>query len=310
MHWNKGGLIYYATGEYEWNKSFTQVPVPFRISDDLIRIFFGSRNINGKSQIGFADIIPDNPKKIINISEKPVLNFGDLGTFDEAGVVPSATVNFQGRIFLYYIGYTVRNTIPYHNSIGLAISSDNGLSFKRYSKGPLFDSNVIEPYFSASCSVILGSNIWKMWYLSCTGWQLINDIPEPFYNIKYAESKDGINWIRTGIVCIDNTADSEAIAKPFVIHEDGIYKMWYSYRKVVNYKTQKNASYKIGYAESQDGIKWIRKDNLVGIERSSEGWDSEMMEYCHILDIRGKRIMFYNGNGFGKTGFGYAILEE
>ena len=86
--------------------------------------------------------------------------------------------------------------------------------------------------------------------------------------------------------------------------------MWYSFRSITNYRSSRDSSYRIGYAESSDGIKWERKDHLVGIEKSDDGWDSEMIEYCHILDINGKKHMFYNGNGFGKTGFGYAVLEE
>jgi hypothetical protein len=310
MLWKKKGLIYCSDGEYEWNKSHSQVPVAIPISENLIRVFFGARNARGKSQIGFVDISAHRLGEVVNVSANPVLTFGDLGTFDEAGVVPSCLVKHESALFLYYIGYTVRNTIPYHNSIGLAISTDEGLSFQRFSKGPLFESNIIEPYFSASCYVMEEVNKWKMWYLSCTGWKLINGAPEPFYNIKYAESIDGIHWIREGIVCIENTSNSDAIAKPSVIYEGGIYKMWYSYRKALYYKFQKKSSYRIGYAESHDGKKWNRKDNLVGIKRSIKGWDSEMMEYCHILDIHQRRIMFYNGNGFGKTGFGYAVLEE
>jgi hypothetical protein len=29
-----------------------------------------------------------------------------------------------------------------------------------------------------------------------------------------------------------------------------------------------------------------------------------------VLSFDGRTVMFYNGNGFGSTGFGYAVLEE
>jgi predicted GH43/DUF377 family glycosyl hydrolase len=310
MKWIKKGLIYCTGGEFGWNKSYTQVPVAYLNKENTIRVFFGSRDATGKSQIGFIELNPKNLKQIIYISKDPVLSYGKLGTFDEAGVVPSSILKLNNELYLYYIGYTVRKTIPYHNSIGLAVSHDDGRSFKKLSEGPIIGSNFYEPYFSASCSVLKENNTFKIWYLSCTKWVIINGLPEAYYNIKYAESENGIQWERRGIVCLDLTLQDDAFAKPFVYKENGIYKMWYSYRSAVNYKTNINMSYRIGYAESTDGIKWERKDNLVGIERSEDGWDSQMIEYCDIVKIEDKKYMFYNGNGFGKTGFGYAVLEE
>jgi hypothetical protein len=41
---------------------------------------------------------------------------------------------------------------------------------------------------------------------------------------------------------------------------------------------------------------------------SEEGWDSEMMCYPYVFDHKGERYMLYNGNGYGKSGFGIAKL--
>ena len=99
--------------------------------------------------------------------------------------------------------------------------------------------------------MIFDKGVWKNWYLSCTEWRVVKGKPEPRYHIKYAESKDGINWIRKGCVAIDYKNDDEAgIVKASVIIENGIYKMWYSYRSFVDYRINKESSYKIGYAES------------------------------------------------------------
>jgi hypothetical protein len=86
--------------------------------------------------------------------------------------------------------------------------------------------------------------------------------------------------------------------------------LWYCYRGSLNYRTDKAQSYRLGYAESSDGIDWTRKDEEVGIARSDEGWDSVMMCYPYLYQHRGRKYLFYNGNGFGESGFGYAILEE
>src|SRR5258708_3960118 len=98
-----------------------------------------------------------------------------------------------------------------------------------------------------------------------------------------------------------NSKEEYALSKPFVLKEKGVYKMWYSHR---------GKNYRLGYAESADGLQWQRMDERVGIDVSVSGWDSEMIEYACLFDVNGERYMLYNGNGYGKTGFGLAVLEK
>jgi hypothetical protein len=133
---------------------------------------------------------------------------------------------------------------------------------------------------------------------------------EPQYQIRYAESADGIHWLRQPVTCIDYSFEGEANGTPFVLKEDGRYRMWYSYRSIAGYRTDRDRSYRIGYAESDDGIRWTRLDRLAGIGCSESGWDSAMVAYPCIYEHRGSKYMLYAGNGFGETGFGYAVLED
>jgi hypothetical protein len=142
---------------------------------------------------------------------------------------------------------------------------------------------------------------WRMWYVSGQRWEMHDGQPKHYYHIKYAESTDGLKWDRRGVVCIDFKSEDEyAIGRPCVLKNNGFYSLWYSYR---------GRSYRIGYAESTDGIHWERKDEQVGIDVSPSGWDSEMIEYAHVFDHKGERYMLYNGNGYGKTGIGLAVLS-
>jgi len=119
--------------------------------------------------------------------------------------------------------------------------------------------------------------------------------------IKYAESTDGLGWKREGKIALHFKDENEyAMSRPFVLKENGIYRMWYSYR---------GAAYRIGYAESENGLDWERMDEKVGITVSDSGWDSESVEYPFLFDHKGQRYMLYNGNGYGRTGFGLAVLE-
>ena len=309
MLWNKQGFIYAPQGEFEWNKSHASVPTVDVVDENVWRIYFATRDTKNRSHISYIEVETGNPQNILYIHDEPILTLGKIGTFDDCGIMPSWIVNVGDLKYLYYIGWSVRKTIPYYNSIGLAISKDGGKSFEKFSEGPLFGTTYVEPYFTGSSCVIVEDGVWKNWYMSCTKWEVINNKPEPFYHIKYSESRDGINWHRQGVIAIDYKSDNEAgIVRASVLKENGIYKMWYSNRNVNNYRTDKENSYRIGYAESFDGRRWVRMDEFAGIDLSGEGWDSEMIEYPYVIVHRNEKYMFYNGNGFGRSGFGYAKL--
>jgi hypothetical protein len=299
--WKKLGLVFCPSGETTWMQSHAAVPFADRLEGDIYRVYFTTRDAMNKAHTAFIDIDILNPHKIVNIANSPVLAPGMLGGFDDSGAMGCWLTIEKGTRYLYYQGWNLGVTVPFRNSIGLAVSDEN-LKFHRYSPGPILDRSMFEPHFTATPCVIVDHGNWKMWYLSCTEWMMQNNLPKHKYHIKYAESDDGINWQRNGVVAIDYANESEyAISRPSVIHDEGQWKMWYSYR---------GDAYKIGYAESCDGKKWERLDAQVGITTSASGWDSEMIEYPFVFDHKGHRYMLYNGNDYGRTGFGLAILEH
>jgi hypothetical protein len=307
MKWIKHGLVYATRGDHSWNRSHASVPTVDLVNDKIWRIYFATRDEQNRSFTTFMEVEAGNPQNILYEHTAPILPLGKLGAFDDCGVMPAWIINVGTKKYLYYIGWAQRKTIPFHNGIGLAISSDGGRSFERFAEGPLFGSTWKEPYFTSGPCVLIEGNLWRCWYLSCTGWKVIKDRPEAFYHLKYAESKNGIDWERNGIVAIDYKTDTEAgISRPSVLKEDGRYKMWYSYRDAFDYRTDKKRSYRIGYAESGDGIQWTRMDEQAGIDVSADGWDSEMIEYPQVIAQGQRKYMFYNGNSFGATGFGFA----
>lgn len=311
MKWTKLGHIYKPSGDLSWSRSHAQVPVldPW-YSNEVWKVHFSTRDEKGRSLPSWVEI-DKKSLTVIRQAEFPSLELGALGTFDDCGVMPSWIVKHEDKHFMYYIGWNVRNTIAYHNSIGLAVSHDGGESFQKYSEGPLWDRNHIEPHYSGTSCVLIDNNgVWRNWYLSCTEWRIIAGKSEPRYHIKYAESMDGINWQRKGVVAIDYKDSEEAgIVKASVIKENNRYKMWYSYRNFNDYRTDINNSYRIGYAESSDGITWTRMDSSCVLAIGKEGeWDSLMQEYPHVFKENNETFMFYNGNGFGASGFGLAKL--
>ncbi len=203
MKWIKKGFIFKPENNYDWMYSHAQIPIPDQIGEGVLRIFFSTRDQQSRSVTAFIDVDADNPKNILRVAERPSLGLGDLGRFDDSGSMPCWIVNVDDIKYLYYTGWNAGVSVPYRLAIGLAISRDGGESFQRVNSGLVMDRINSEPQFSAGPCVLIDKGVWKMWYLSCTKWEIVNGKPEPFYHVKYAESSDGINWIRTGQICID-----------------------------------------------------------------------------------------------------------
>ncbi len=311
MKWEKKGFLFNIDKNSNWAYSHCHKPTPLILDDNTLRIYFGVRDKSHHTRTTFIDVdVSDlDNLKVIYIHDKPVVDLGKIGAFDDSGANVSSVIRKGNDIYMYFIGWNPSTTVHTRNSIGLAISIDNGLTFERPFDGAVLDRSKDEPYYTGAVDVIKENDVWKMWYTSGSEWKIINDKPEIFYHIKYATSINGIDWERNNITCIPPTNDYEATARPSVIKDDGIYKMWYSKRDLMNFRSDKKHSYRPGYAESKDGILWERQDEKLGLELSDTGWDSEAIAYPYVIKIKNKLIMFYNGNGFGKTGFGYAMYE-
>ncbi len=299
--WIKLGRIFSAESNSEWMHSHASVPIGEHLYDNIFKIYFSTRDRQNRSYTAYVTIDITQPREILEVSAAPVLQPGAMGEFDDSGAMATWLTTQADKRYLYYIGWNLGVTVPFRNSVGLA-QSCRGAPFTRLFPGPVVDRTATEPHFCASCCVLQDRELWRMWYLSCTGWELRRGLPEHRYHIKYAESSNGIDWKRDGAIAIDFKNEAEyAISRPSVIRDEECWRMWYSYR---------GAAYRIGYAESSNGVNWQRLDDEVGIDVSSSGWDSEMIEYPFVFDHAGHRYMLYNGNGYGRTGFGLAVLED
>jgi len=302
MKWEKRGLIFSPRGQHKWVVTHGMLPVGDNVKDDLFRIYFSGRDSSNRSRIGYIEIDINDPGKTLYLSELPVFDLGKLGCFDDNGVTPTWIVTHNNKKYLYYFGWNKCSTIRAAEVSGLAISMDGGKTFERYSAAPIIDRTNTEPYtiLVISC-ILIEDGVWRMWYDSADEW-INKDLPK--YNIKYAESTDGIHWKRAGIVSVDYMYPGESrVSRASVIKEAGLYKMWYCY-------AIGDGGYKMGYAESEDGFRFNRRDHDAGIDVSETGWDSEMICYPYVFEHKGGKYMLYCGNGYGRTGFGYATLPK
>ncbi|NWL76374.1 hypothetical protein DM872_05875 [Pseudomonas taiwanensis] len=300
MKWKKLGQVFCPSGEFEWMHSHAANPVADHVGGNRFRIYFSTRDQQNRSSIAWVEIEMSAPTQVVRVCKEPVLSPGPIGCFDDSGCSIGSIVRVGDLHYLYYMGWNLGVTVPWRNSIGLAISADGGQTYRRHSLAPLMDRSAEDPYTLSYPWVVRNTDGWHMWYGSNLEWGATQADMSHF--IKYASSDDGLSWSRNGHVVITPESESEyAFARPCVVQQGGKHLMWYAYR---------GESYRIGYAESHDGRTWTRRDELSGITVSEGHWDGLSIEYPSVFSHQGRQYLLYCGDGYGKTGFGIAVATD
>lgn len=307
--WQKQGLIFASSGHYPWMISHNQKPCAL-VLEDRVRVYFACRTNPDQrgyfiSVTSFVEVDRNNPQNLLYIHDRPVLNLGGLGAFDQFGIMPGIVLEIENEVWMYYVGWMRSEGVPYSAAIGLAISKDGGINFKRYAEGPIITRTPYEPFLQGSPTVAIISGKFHMWYSSGTKWLIDKERPEIIYVLMHAVSNDGINWKRDGNQCITSLVDNECQASPSVFYLDGLYHLWFCHRKGLDFRNE-GGGYRIGYATSVDLVNWTRDDNASPLHLSESGWDSEMICYPFVFQNNTELLMLYSGNYFGRDGFGFA----
>lgn len=315
--WKKKGQIWAPSLENKWAQEYGQNPNAV-VLDDRIRIYFSSRKKSESeggyiSYIFFIDVDKKNPSRVIATNDAPLLNpsgKGHTGAFDEFGTMPGSLLRRDNNeIWLYYVGWSRPNDLPYRWANGLAVSKDGGISFEKVASHPIISSTYEYPFLHACPRVFYTDKSgWLMWYASGIEWYKQDDKLQPVYVLMSARSKDGINWNLSTNQSISSVRNKECQSSASVIELNERFHMFFSYRDVIP-AIPEHKQYRIGYAWSDDLMNWHRDDSQAGIDVSSSSWDKEAVCYPHVVNVDDKIYMFYSGNQYGCAGFGYAELE-
>lgn len=304
MNWKKLGQIYSITEDMPQKYGMHPVVEVLDEKAGLIRIYYTARDEQNTGFLRFMEGIVDNEKFTETFHcRKALFRKGDLGNFDDSGVCVCSMVKLKNGVRrFYYYGWNLGVTVPFRNAVGVAEAVGDGedMRIKRVFPGAIMDRNMHFPGLCATPFVLAEDGFFRMYFAQGTPWKIKDGEPSVACNIGYAESDDGLHWIRSMQPSVANQND-HVVTTPMVYKENGIYKMFYSWR---------GEKYRLGYAESLDGQHFVRKDHMVGITVSETGWDSEMVEYPAVFTVKGKRYMIYCGNKYARYGFGLAVLED
>lgn len=304
MKWEKLGLIFRPQHRLYWMQSHATLPTPLAVGGGLYRIYFASRDRANRSHVGYFDVDLNHPSQIREFSEEPILAPGPIGFFDDHGIYASCAVRNGHSVYLYTIGWNpgVRHPL-FYASIGLAISEDQGRTYKKYRQVPIMSRSEYDPCMVTGPWVIKEGSRWRMWYVSGYGWEESEGQLKSFYHIKYAESNNGIDWLRQGQVAIDHARKEETnIARPCIVKGRDLYGAWFAHAA--------GSGYQIGFASSVDGKTFVRQDERAGIKLSGDEWENESIAHPAVVEYEDHFFMFYNGNQFGRDGVALAIAKR
>jgi len=316
MKWRKRGLIFDFdqsdfVGDYV---GFSQSPQVLYF-DDYVRVYFSTRQRTDSDKfisiVQYVDMDKDFGS-ILGRSTHDVVALGKLGTFDEHGIFPFSVFRHAEQVWGYSNGWSRRKSVSVETGIGLAISCDEGQTFEKVGNGPVLSASLEHPYLVCDPFVRVFDDVFHMWYIYGTSWKVFEPggEPERTYVIAHATSADGLNWVKEGRPIITQKHPDECQALPTVIQLGSRYHMMFCHRHAFDFRDNPKNAYRIGYAYSDDLVTWTRDDANCGIEVGPESWDADMMCYPHLCSDNGKVYMLYNGNEFGRHGFGLAELES
>ena len=317
MRWRKLGPLFdpRAYRLPDGCTEFAQSPQAL-VCDGFVRIYFSTRSVdNGKfrSRVSYVDMT-ETLDRVLGVANHEVIELGNLGAFDEHGIFPFSPLWHNGVVLGYTCGWSRRVAVSVETAIGLAISQDGGRRFERVGQGPVLAASLREPCLVGDAFVQVINGRFHMWYIFGTGWRRYQSggVAERIYKIAHAESDDGVAWEKSDgrQIVADRLGPDECQALPTVVRVGNRYHMFFCYRQAYDFRTNAARGYRIGHAWSDDLVSWTRDDERPAIEVGRSGWDSEMMCYPNAFVSRGQVYLLYNGNAFGRFGFGRRCLND
>jgi hypothetical protein len=300
--WRKLGLLFAGhAGEHPALVSHAALPTPYPLGGDLVRIFYSGRDSANRSSVGCMVVRLAEPPRIEERRTEPVLLPGGLGAFDDAGIGVGCIVPGDLEDRLYYMGWNIGGAVPWRNAIGVAVGSAREERFERPFQGPILDRGPFDPYSLSYPWVLrLGPQDWRMWYGTHLQWGASQ--ADMSHAIRSATSTNGLDWRPASEICVPPRGVEIATVRPTVIrHADGAFEMYFAARGL-------ETPYAIARAASADGTTWRRIP--CGIAAAPNNWEGGALTYPAVFEQAGREWMLYNGQGYGKTGFGLAVWEE
>lgn len=301
--WIDLGLRFEAPGS-GLLRTHAMLPTPIVLAD-CIRVFFSSCDAELRGRIFCVDLSLDHPHTVIHFDPAPVLDLGAAGSFDADGVNPCHLEIVDDVWRLYYVGWQrLSQDVPYTLLAGLALSDDRGKTFVRWKYEPVLPATPDERYFRTAPFVRRVGDGFEMLYI---GGNRFVGSPSgkllPRYAIRRSRSMDGIRWSDPAedVLLPDEVRGEIGFGRPRIETLPG-----QAPALMVSVRTEQTYTLMSG---PWDEGPFDRSRLVKVIDAAPHGWASEMTCFGATCQVEGRTLLLYNGNGFGRTGFGLAYRD-
>ena len=300
--WRSLGRVHVARGETSWHTTHASYPTPLPLPDGSVRVFFSPRDTEGRSSIFSLDLaLSPSGFEILGTPRGPWLEPGPAGAFDDAGVsVAWVGHTADGGLDCWYLGWTLGVSVPFRTAIGRATAVPGSSRMERTSHAPVLDRSRTDPLSLSYPWLIPRAEGLTAWYGTHLhpprGGRTVDHVLR-----RAISHDDGVTWRRDDVPALDHGSPDEwALSRPSVLNDGGDWHMWFCRRL---------PAYRLGYACSPDGRIWTRADAGLHFAGPEEDWETGGRCYPAVFDHAGRRWMLYCGTGYGRSGFGVALLE-
>jgi len=305
MQWDKLGLVWTAPSGSGLTGALQPTPL---LLGDRIRVFTGCRDAAGASSVWWVDLDAADPTRVLAEARTPALIAGPGGSFDAAGVVPCAVAAVEDTVRLYYAGYQppAGPGERFRVFSGVAAAPTGRTeAFTRLRTDPLLRTSADERLFRVVHSLTpWDGGGWRCWYGAGHEFRPGRTKLLPVYDIRQMDSPDGLDFPDAGEVAVPlGAVEEHRVGRPYVVPHDSGWRMYFG-------AGTEETTYRLTFADSADGRSWRRHDGLLGLDVSPTGWDAEMVAYPAVVTTAAGTFLFYNGNGYGRDGFGVAVLRR
>ena len=294
--------MHVAAGEMPGHMTHAAYPTPLVLPDGNVRIFFSPRDAAGRSTIFSLDLeLSGDGFRRLGPPAGPWLEAGARGAFDDAGTsVGWVGLTPDGGLDCWYLGWSLGTSVPFRNFIGRATAAPGATRLQRTSPTPVLDRAPEDPFTLGYPWLRREGDALHAWYGTHRGWGA--GWMEMDHAIRRAVSlDDGRTWRRDPQPALTPQGSEEwAVSRPCILRDAAGWHMWFCRRF---------DAYRLGYAHSTDGLTWVRHDEAVAFIGEAAAWEAGTRCYPAVIDHAGRRWMFHNGTGYGRSGFGLAVLE-
>lgn len=302
MRWIKLGHIFTPAIQHPKLLTHAANPLAVHLEGDVYRVFFSGRDAQNRSSVGYVDIDMVG-RKVTGVCDAPLFEHGETKGFYSHGVSIGNCYNHAGKRYILFMGWHIPDGGHWRGEVGRLELSD-ALQLRLTPPTLFMPIDADDPIsLSYPWVMTISDGSLRMWYGTTHTWDAGNG--EMVHTIHQASSLNGEVWHKEGLAIPCVVGKAQAFSRPTVWRDkSGCYHMWYSVR------SGDGTPYRIGYAYSSDGKIWQARNDDAGIDVASDGWDANMICYPFVFEHKNHVYMLYNGDGFGKTGFGLAVLDN